>query len=154
MPGVEATGGGDVAVTVHRDDTCRCRTIAGMPRPTPTWRSLAVLLAAAGATHLAAPQVYAPLIPRQLGPPGPWVLWSGVAELACAAGLLHPRTRRVAARASAALFVAVFPGNVQMAVSALGSGRAGAATKALLLGRLPLQAPLVRWALRVAREAG
>ena len=43
------------------------------------------------------------------------ILASGVAELACAAGLLHPRTRRLAGWASAALLLAVFPGNVKMA---------------------------------------
>ena len=118
----------------------------------PSWRPLAVLLAAAGVTHLAAPKVYAPLIPKALGRPEPWVLWSGVAELACAAGLLHPRTRPAAARASAALFVAVYPGNVQMAVDAVRSAKASPALKAVAVGRLPLQVPLVRWALRVARE--
>jgi len=123
----------------------------GMPRPTPTWRPLAVLLAFAGVTHLLAPRAYTPLVPRQLGRPEPWVLWSGVAELVCAAGLLHPRTRPAAARASAALFVAVYPGNVQMAVSALRSEGASTGFKAVALGRLPLQAPLVSWALRVAR---
>ncbi len=110
-----------------------------------------MLLAGAGATHLAAPQVYAPIVPRRLGDPRPWVLWSGVAELLCATGLAVPRTRRAAAWASAALFVVVYPANVQMAASALRSSRASAAYRAAAVARLPLQVPLVLRALRVAR---
>ena len=44
---------------------------------------------------------------------------SGVAELICAVGLLHPRTRRLAGLASAAVLVGVFPGNIKMAVDAM-----------------------------------
>jgi uncharacterized membrane protein len=58
------------------------------------------------------------------------------------------------ALASAALLVLVFPGNVQHAASALRSSRASRGYRAATLVRLPLQAPLVAWALRVAREAG
>lgn len=122
--------------------------------PTPTTRSalaLAGLLTGAGTVHLVRPQVFEPLVPPRLGAARPWVLWSGVAEIACGLGLLHPRTRPAAARASAALFVAVFPGNVQMAVDAVRSPRASTAWKAVALGRLPLQVPLVRWARSLAR---
>jgi uncharacterized membrane protein len=121
------------------------------PGSASSWRALATLLAVAGTSHLLAPKIYRPLIPRRLGRPEPWVLWSGVAELACAAGLLHPRTRPTAARVSAAVFVAVFPGNVQMAVMAIRTPHP-AGYRAVTLARLPLQVPLVRWALRVARD--
>lgn len=120
----------------------------------PSWRPLAVVLAVAGATHLVAPRIFEPLIPRRLGDPRPWVVGSGVAELACAAGLALPRTRRAAALATAALFVGVFPGNAQMALTAVRSPKASTAYRAAALGRLPLQVPLVRWALRVARSQG
>jgi uncharacterized membrane protein len=113
---------------------------------------LAGLLTVAGATHLAAPRLYRPLIPRSLGDPDPWVLWSGVAELACAAALVPARTRRPAALATAALFVGVYPGNVQMAVDAH-RHRTSRGVRAATLVRLPMQAPLVWWALRVARTA-
>lgn len=111
------------------------------------------MLAVAGAMHFVAPKVYEPLIPRRLGAPRPWVLGSGVAELACAAGLAIPRTRTLAAHASAALFVGVFPGNVQLAVTAVRSDTASTAYRAATLARLPLQVPLVLWARRVARQA-
>jgi len=78
---------------------------------------------------------------------------SGVAEIACAAGLALTRTRSRSALATALLFVAVFPANVQMAVSALRSDTASSLTQAITLARLPLQVPLVLWALSVRRRA-
>jgi uncharacterized membrane protein len=51
------------------------------------------------------------------------------------------------------LFVGVFPANVQMAVSALKSERASTTTQVLTVARLPLQVPLVLWALTVRRRA-
>ena len=76
---------------------------------------------------------------------------SGVAELVCAAGLALPRTRQVAAWATAATFVAVFPGNVTMAVNA---HEREAWFQVVAYARLPLQVPLVWWAVAVARSAG
>lgn len=119
----------------------------------PGWAGLAVMLAGSGALHLARPQIYEPLIPRRLGSARAWVLWSGVAEIVCAAGLSAPRTRRAAGLASAMLLVAVFPGNITHAVKALSSSRSSRAVRVGTLVRLPVQAPLVAWALRVAREA-
>lgn len=118
----------------------------------PGWRPLAILLAGAGVLHFVKPGALTPLVPSQLGDPLPWVYGSGIAELACAAGLALPRTRRTAALATVALFVAVFPGNIQMAVDALGSARASTAYQVITLTRLPLQVPLVLWALAVARD--
>jgi uncharacterized membrane protein len=80
-----------------------------------------------------------------------WVLGSGVAELACAAAVAHPRTRRTGAGASAALFVAVFPGNVQMAVD-YQRARKPTWQRAVAYARLPLQWPLVSLALRVRKD--
>lgn len=111
--------------------------------------ALAALLGAAGTLHFLTPGPFEQLVPPALGRPGPWVAASGVAELACAAGLVPPRTRRAAAWATAALFVAVFPGNVQMALD--WSDRPPL-QRALAYGRLPLQLPLVLWAVAVARR--
>lgn len=116
--------------------------------------ALAALLGVAGVAHFAAPAPFERIVPRSLGDPGPWVAASGVAELACAAGLLPRATRRWAGLASAALFAAVYPANVTMAVQALRSERAPGWYRAVALGRLPLQLPLVAWALRVASAAG
>ena len=106
---------------------------------------LAALLAAAGTSHLLRPAWYDGLVPPLLpGTARPWTLGSGVVELAVAGLVAVPRTRRVGGLAAAALFVAVFPGNVWMAVEPGGVPRWAA------LARLPLQVPLVAWAVAVA----
>jgi uncharacterized membrane protein len=112
---------------------------------------MAAFLAGAGVTHFVSPAFYDPLVPAQL--PGParfWVQASGVAELAVAALVAVPRTRRFGGLAAAALFVAVFPANVKMAVD--WSGRSPR-ERAIAYGRLPLQIPLVLWARKVRRDA-
>jgi len=108
---------------------------------------LAGLLTAAGFTHFLRPAFYDAIVPGVLpGPPRTWTYVSGLAELACAAAIASPRTRRVGGLMAAALFVAVFPANVQMA---LDWRDRPAWHQAVAYGRLPLQAPLVWWALRV-----
>lgn len=120
------------------------------------WRTvspylLSGLLTTTGTLHFVSPKVFARLIPPQL--PGPYLLVyaSGAAELLCAAGLAVPRTRRAAGWATAGLFLAVYPGNIQMA---LDSGGRSTTYQAVAWGRLPLQLPLVVWAVSVARAAG
>lgn len=103
-----------------------------------------------GIVHLVRPQVFEPLVP-------PWVPvgvrrtvhLSGVAELTCAGAVLHPATRQAGGWATAALLLAILPGNVQMALDARRSRNR--AWRAATLARVPLQAPLVAIALRVAR---
>ena len=126
--------------------------------PTGAAPVLAGLLLTAGVAHLVRPRAFAGLIPARLGPPGPWVLGSGVAELACGAALAVPATRRAGALAAAGLLVAVFPGNVEMAVRARRDARERPHPRRtrllrITVARLPLQVPLVLWALRVARAA-
>ncbi|GAA2721938.1 DoxX family protein [Cellulomonas aerilata] len=124
------------------------------PTPPGSALALAALLAGAGVTHLVRPRLYERLIPPWLGAPRPWVVGSGLAELACAAAVTAPRTRRAGALATCALFVLVFPGNVQMALDSRAGSRSWARRPAVAWGRLPLQVPLVLWAWRVAqREA-
>ena len=97
--------------------------------------------------HLVRPHVFDAALPDWLpGTKRAWALGSGVAELVCAALVAlpaDPTARRAGRRA--ALFVVVFPGNVHMVTTAR-TPRARAVT----LARLPLQVPLVLWALRVA----
>jgi uncharacterized membrane protein len=109
------------------------------------------VLAVAGTAHFVVPRQFAAIVPDALPARDALVYGSGAAELACAAGLLHPRTRRVAGWATAVLFVAVFPANLQMA---LDSGDRSATYQAGTWARLPLQVPLVLWAVRIARRAG
>jgi uncharacterized membrane protein len=118
----------------------------------PSWRPLAALLAVTGVGHFVVPRPFEAIVPRALGDPKPWVAASGVAELACAAALAAPRTRRAGGLASAVLFLAVFPANVQMTVTAFRSERTSAAYRAATVARLPMQVPLVVHALRIARR--
>ena len=118
------------------------------------WRSaspylLAGLLTVTGSLHFIAPRPYAEIVPEQLPSPYGLVYASGVAEVLCAAGLAVPRTRRVAAWATAALFVVVFPANVKMA---LDSTDRSVLYQAGVWARLPLQVPLVVWAVSIARR--
>lgn len=114
-------------------------------------RWLAGLLTVTGTAHFVSAASFDPLIPSFLGPARPWVLGSGVAELACALAIAVPQSRRPAAWATAALFVGVFPGNITMAVT---SGEHASWYQAAVWSRLPLQIPLVWWAVSVARAAG
>ena len=76
---------------------------------------LAGLLTFTGTAHLVRPHTFDPALPDWLpGTKRAWALGSGVAELACAALVALPATRRFGGWATAALFVAVFPGNVHM----------------------------------------
>ena len=112
--------------------------------------ALAGLLATAGVTHFVVPKQYDAIVPRSL--PGParfWTYASGAAELATAATIAYPKTRRLGGMAAAALFAAVFPANVKMAVD---WRNRPAPVRAVAYGRLPLQAPLIWWAVRVARN--
>ncbi len=125
-------------------------TLAGMSPRRPGAVALAALLTTAGALHLAVPAPFDAIVPRGLpGTPRFWTVASGIAELGVGAAVAVPRTRRLGATAAACLFVAVFPANVRMARD--WSGRSPAA-RAVAWGRLPLQVPLVAWALAVRRR--
>lgn len=111
--------------------------------------ALAALLLVMGFLHLVVPRPFARLVPASLGPARFWVAVSGVAEIASGVALLRPSTRRVGGWAAAATLIAVFPGNVKMALDA---GPPSWWRAALWL-RLPLQIPLVVWAVNCARRA-
>jgi len=116
------------------------------------WRTLSllglcVLMGGSGLLHLLAPAPYRSIIPSPLrGQAAALVTISGAIEIICAALLIVPRTRRLGAYAIAALLVAVFPANIQMAFDSK-HGIAGSLTWL----RLPLQAPLILWALTFRR---
>ncbi|MDB5066000.1 MAG: hypothetical protein JWM18_2434 [Chloroflexi bacterium] len=115
-----------------------------------TLMGIAGLMTGSGTLHLVAPGFYRRIVPRVLGHADAVVAVSGVCELACAALLLLPATRRLGAYATAALLVAVFPANVQMAVDG-GLGGASFPVNSAVAAwlRLPLQVPLVLWTLRL-----
>lgn len=112
---------------------------------------LCVLLVGAGILHFVVPGPYRRIIPAPLRVhAAALVAASGACEIACAALLVIPRTRRLGALATAALFVAVLPANVQMALDVTRADSAALLRIAAWL-RLPLQIPLILWALRFRR---
>ena len=111
---------------------------------------LSGLLAVTGSLHVFAPEPYVRIIPERLPAPYTLVYASGVAELLCAAGLAMPRTRRRAGWAAALLFVAVLPANLTMALDAAGRSTP---YQVAVWARVPLQVPLVLWAVSVAIRA-
>ncbi|MEZ0367353.1 hypothetical protein ACAG26_27150 [Mycobacterium sp. pUA109] len=117
---------------------------------TPAYR-LAALLLGMGSLHFLAPKPFDTIIPAEL-PGGPrfYTYASGVAELGAGALLLAPRTRRLGALAAVAVFLGVFPGNINMVRLWWDKPwpmRVGA------IARLPLQIPMIIAALRVRRNA-
>lgn len=115
--------------------------------PTTSARALAGFVGFAGLMHFVQPGFFDALVPKALpGSARSWTYASGVAELAVAAALANPGTRRTGAIAAAGLFVAVFPANIQAALDARTT-----AEKVITWGRLPLQLPLIGWALKVRR---
>ncbi|MCE4266942.1 DoxX family protein [Rhodococcus globerulus] len=116
---------------------------------------LSALLLGAGTMHFVAPSFFDSTVPRQLpGEARTYTQVSGVAELAIGAALAIPKTRRLGAGLAAALFVAVFPANIQMAVDWCRSNKTSTAQKVGSIARLPVQIPLVTEALKARRNAG
>lgn len=104
-----------------------------------------------GSLHFLAPKPFDTIIPAELpGSPRTYTYLSGVAEAAIGGLLLVPRTRRLGALAAAALFIAVFPGNVNMV--RLWWSRPWP-WRVVALARLPLQIPMITTALKIRRGA-
>lgn len=76
----------------------------------------AAFFVAAGANHFIKPDWYVKAMPRVLPYPGPLVYLSGLLEMAMGLALLSPKLERKAGWGLVALLLAVFPGNVSMAL--------------------------------------
>jgi uncharacterized membrane protein len=108
-------------------------------------------LIAMGVLHFATPKGFDSIIPEEIPVSKRALTYaSGAAELAIGVGLLVPRTRRASALAAAALFVAVFPANVNT-VRVFKDRPIGYRLAAI--ARLPLQMPLITSAVRVFRRS-
>jgi len=118
--------------------------------PKPAYRMDAMLLGI-GTLHFVAPKPFDGIVPDRL--PGSrrfYTYASGVAELVTGALLLSSKTRKVGALSAAALYLAVFPANVNMCVLWK--------DKPLLMrlgafARLPLQIPMVLGAWKIYRNS-
>ena len=117
----------------------------------PRGVKMGVWLIGMGVLHFAAPKPFDGIVPVEL--PGSqrfYTYASGVAEVGTGALLVAPRTRRLGAAAAIALFVGVFPGNVNMV--RLWKDKP-LPMKAIAIARLPLQVPMITQALKVYRES-
>lgn len=106
---------------------------------------LAFVMTVAGVMHFVAPRGYVKIMPKWMPAPEALVAISGLFEIAGGVGLLIPATQRIAAWGLIALFVAVFPANVNMAVNRISLGKKPVPAW-VLWARLPLQAVFIAWA--------
>lgn len=113
---------------------------------------LAVLMMGIGAAHFANPRSFLQIMPGFI-PTSlhlPLVQVSGAFEILGGAGILVPKVRALAGWGLVALYLAVFPANINMAVNRLPMGDAVWPVWALW-ARLPLQLVLIAWAYWVSR---
>lgn len=110
---------------------------------------LAANMVAIGIAHFASPEPFVKIVPAALPAPLALVYVSGAFEIAGGLGLLLPATRRLAGWGLVALYLAVFPANINMAVNGIQLGETPLPTWALWL-RLPFQLVFIAWALWVS----
>src|SRR5271163_3336937 len=83
---------------------------------------LAAFMIAIGLAHFLAPAPFASIVPAWLPAPVTLVLVSGFFEIVGGVGLLLPRVRKAASWGLVALYAAVFPANVNMALHQIPAG--------------------------------
>ena len=116
----------------------------------PAYRTAAMLIAI-GLGHFAAPKPFDTIVPAELpGDPRFYTYASGVAEVGVGAMLLVPRTRRAGALAAIALYLAVFPANLNMCRLWWDKPLP---MKLAALARLPFQVPMITQAVAIRRNA-
>lgn len=123
------------------------------PNQAPAQR-MGALLVGMGVLHFVAPKPFDTIVPAEL--PGGARLYthaSGVAEVATGALLLVPRTRRLGALAAIALYLAVFPANVNMVRLWYQEPAKPLFMRIGAIARLPLQIPMITQAYKVYRNA-
>ena len=106
---------------------------------------LAIFMIVAGTLHWVTPDPFVKIVPSFLPYPLALVYISGVFEILGGIGLLVPPVSQAAAWGLIALFIAVFPANINMAVNQIQMD--GIPDSDLLRwGRLPFQSVLIVWA--------
>lgn len=115
---------------------------------------MAAMLLGIGTLHFVAPKPFDSIVPAELpGSPRLYTYASGVAELATAGLLISPKTRRLGALAAVALYVCVFPANVNMARLWCADPSKSFVMRLATIARLPLQIPMVTGALKIYRSS-
>ena len=138
-------------VAHEHNDFMTTRPLAAPDATQQLAHRVAAMLLGIGTLHFVAPKPFDSIIPVELpGSPRLYTYGSGVAELAIGALLVPQRTRRSAALAAVALFIGVFPGNVNMV--RLWWGKPWP-MRIVALARLPLQIPMITTALKIRRNS-
>mgnify|MGYP007046917504 CR=1 FL=1 len=106
---------------------------------------LGLSMMAVGALHFAHPEPFMVIVPPPL-PPRATVYLSGVFEVLGGLGVLIPVTRRAAAWGLIALYLAVFPANIYMAINGIQLDPANPMPEWAGWARLPFQALFIAWA--------
>jgi uncharacterized membrane protein len=112
---------------------------------------LAVCIIIVGITHFIRPEQYARIVPPQLPYPVELVYISGFFEILGGIGLMIPFVSVAAAWGLIALFIAVFPANINMAVNNIPI-EGIPHNQILYWVRLPFQAVLIAWAYWYTRK--
>lgn len=112
---------------------------------------LALAMIVVGVAHFAVPEPFLAIMPSALPYHLALVYISGVFEVLGGAGLLIPRTRKAAGWGLIALYIAVFPANVNQLVNRIPLGDEPPPEWALWV-RLPLQLVLIAWAYWMTRD--
>lgn len=115
--------------------------------------SLSAFVIGAGVMHFVKPQFFLDMVPSALPAPLMLVYVSGVFEILGGLGLLVPQTRRFSAFGLLALFIAVFPANINMAVNHITPTGSPELPAWMPWARLPLQGLLFWWAYTIAQQA-
>jgi len=110
---------------------------------------MGIFYVTAGVAHFVITRTYEGVMPDYLPAHRELVLISGAAEIAGGIGILIPQTRRAAAWGLVVLLIVVMPANIWMAQHA--ERYPGLPLWAIWL-RLPLQLPLIWWALQYTKE--
>ncbi len=112
---------------------------------------LSVAMIGVGVLHFTSPTGFERIVPSFLPNPKLWVYLSGVFEILGGLGLLPARTRRAAGLGLVALYVAVFPANINMAIHGIQLTPGGDLPSWAMWARLPFQAVFIAWAWWVSK---
>lgn len=111
---------------------------------------LAIAMVTVGVLHFVRSAFFVSIVPAYLPNPAALVYVSGLFEVLGGVGLLVPRVQRAAAYGLIALYVAVFPANIDMLVHA---EKFPDVPTWALWARLPFQAVFIAWAWWLSRPA-
>ncbi|MBW4423356.1 MAG: DoxX family protein [Nostoc desertorum CM1-VF14] len=114
---------------------------------------LAICIIVVGVTHFLVPEEYVKIVPPQLPYPLGLVYLSGFYEILGGIGLLVPPVSQAAAWGLLALFIAVYPANIYMAVNLIKIEHIPNSPWVHVF-RLPFQAVLIAWAWWYTKSSG